>query len=150
MANQFLGQNPNVCWPGHIMPLFRSLPKLPMSLRVKSKVLSMGYKVWQNVAPATSHSDNSPHHSGCSPTGHHACSLHPEVLFPPPRFTWLTHFLPFSLCSNAYSKGLSWPPCEASSPIHPASPPLYFPHRTHHHLIYYLFVPSGTLTVPST
>ena len=75
MAYQFLEQNLNFFSSGHVRPLFRSFPKFPMSLRVKSKVLSIGCKVWQNVAPATFDPKNSPCHSGCSPSGHDTCAF---------------------------------------------------------------------------
>lgn len=91
MAYQFLEQNLNFFSSRHVRPLFRNLPKHSTALRIKSNIPSMGCKVWQKVAPA----DNSPHHRGRSPTGHHACSL--RLVLPPKRLTWLSLSLPLSL-----------------------------------------------------
>lgn len=55
---------------------------------IQNKVLSIGGKAWQHVAPATFDPKNSPHHSGCSPTGHDASSLE-------------TLTCSLNLCSNA-------------------------------------------------
>lgn len=113
-ANQFLGQNPNCFSSGYVMPLFRNLPKPSVSLRVKSKVPSTGYKVvpasLDLLTPTTL-----PIPQAAAPlAATHAPS--PWNALPPPQTDTahsLLHFQPLLKCSD-----LPRPPCGTHGPTY--------------------------------
>lgn len=150
MAYQFLEQNLNFFSSRHVRPLFRNLPKHSTALRIKSNIPSMGCKVWQKVAPA----DNSPHHRGRSPTGHHACSLRLKCF--PLRDSHGSHSHFPSVSVKCYlSKNLPCPPCQTSSPTYLHTHTHTLPHHCfvsslHPSHITYLLITVCLLIVPGT
>lgn len=115
---------------------------LQASHGIWNKVLSIGGKAWQNVAPATFQSGL--RHSGCSPTVR------------PRKFPLDTYLLPLSLLPVSAQlptpKALPRPPCQTGSlppPQHRLPCHCFFPSLHPRHVVVCLLpsVPLGMLTV---